>query len=277
MPRPITCAIGGLACAVLLPTTWVAPVTAALAQVVWIPMAPVAWGGSAARQWLRPSVAEIAGDAAALRDERDQFRGLYHQERQRAESLQSRLDALDVTARLDRASGASVSYASARVMAVTPRGGMRLSIGAREGVQPGDCAVIQGDALVGRVAPEVSSRQSVLIPLTDRSIGRIDGMVIAQDDDARGVVGRGIPVQLALRGGVLAGDIDLDAGVRAGDVVRLSDAGWSPGAQGMRIGVVREVRRKDEQPLRGLVEVMPVADASKVSEVVVKVTGVPST
>jgi cell shape-determining protein MreC len=211
-----------------------------------------------------------------LRDERDRFRGLYHQERQRAEDLQSRLDAMDVTVRLDRASGASVGYASARVTAVLPRGGLRLSVGAREGVQPGDCAVVQGDALVGRIAPDVTARQSVLVPLTDRSVGRLDAVVIAAADDARGIVTGGTPVQLVARGDALVGDIDLDAGVRPGDVVRLADAGWQAGARGMRLGTVRDVRRKDEQPLRGMVEVTPAADPARLSEVVVKVTGGPS-
>ena len=276
MPRPITCAIGGLVCAAVLPTAWVAPVTSALAQVVWIPMAPVAWAGNAARQWLRPSVSDASGDAATLRSERDLFRGLYHDERQRAEELQARLDALDVTARIDRATGAPVGYASARVTAVLPRGGVRLSIGAREGVQAGDCAVVKGDALVGRIAPDVAARQCVLVPLTDRSIGRIDAVVVPASADARGAVSGGIPVQLVARGELLAGDIDLDAGVRAGDVVRLSDAGWPRGARGMRLGTVTDVRRKDEQPLRGMVEVAPIADPGRVSEVIVKVTGMPA-
>lgn len=276
MPRPLTCAVGGLMCATLLPTGWVAPLTSALAQVVWIPMAPVAWGGSVARHWLRPAAAELAGDAAALQSERDLFRGLYHEERQRAEELQARLDAMDITARLDRTSGASVSYASARVTAVLPRGGLRLSVGAREGVQPGDCAVVQGDALVGRIAPEVLARQCVLVPLTDRSVGRIDASVIRAADDVRGLVSAGTAVQLVARGGVLVGDIDLDAGVRPGDVVRLSDAGWPRGARGMRVGTVLDVRRKDEQPLRGMVEVKPAVDAERISDVVVKATGTPA-
>lgn len=276
MPRPITCAIGGLAFASALPTVWIAPVTAALAQVVWIPMAPVAWAGNSARQWLRPSALESSGDAAVLRSERDLFRGLYHDERQRAEELQGRLDALDVTARIDRASGAPVGYASARVTAVLPRGGLRLSVGAREGVQAGDCAVVQGDALVGRVAPDVAARQCVLVPLTDRSIGRIDAVVVPASDDARGSISGGMPVQLVARGELLVGDIDLDAGVRTGDVVRLSDAGWPRGARGMRLGAVADVRRKDEQPLRGMVEVRPIVDPERVSEVIVKVTGVPA-
>lgn len=276
MPRPITCAIGGLVCASLLPTAWVAPVTSVLAQVAWIPLAPVAWAGSGARHWLRPTVPELAGDARELRDERDRFRGLYHEERQRAEALQARLDAMDITARLDRASGSSVTYASARVVAVLPRGGLRLSVGAREGVQPGDCAVVQGDALVGRIAPEVSSRQCVLIPLTDRSLGRIDALVVPAAEDARGIVTGAIPVQLQARGDALVGDIDLSVGARPGDVVRLADASWQSGARGMRIGVVLDVRRKDEQPLRGMVEVRPAVDPARVSEVVVKATGAPA-
>lgn len=275
MPRPITCAVGGLVCAAMLPTAWVAPVTSALAQVAWIPMAPVAWGGGVARHWLRPAVVEPVGDAATLRGERDLFRGLYHEERQRAEELQARLDAMDTTSRLDRAAGASVRYASARVVAVLPRGGLRLSVGAREGVQAGDCAVVQGDALVGRIAPDVQSRQCVLVPLTDRSVGRMDASVIRAEDDARGVVSGGTPVQLVARGATLVGDIDLEAGVRPGDVVRLSDSSWPRGARGMRLGTVVDVRRKDEQPLRGMVEVKPAVDPERVPEVVVKATGTP--
>jgi hypothetical protein len=275
MPRPITCAIGGLVCASLMPTGWVAPVTSMLAQVAWIPLAPVAWVGTGARHWLRPSVPETAGDSATLRDERDRFRGLYHQERSRADDLQARLDAMDVTVRLDRAAGASVSYASAKVLVVLPRGGVRLSVGAREGVQPGDCAVVRGDALVGRIAPDVTARQSVLVPLTDRSIGRLDAVVIPEAGDARGLVTGGTPVQLVARGELLVGDIDLEAGVRVGDIVRLTDAAWPDGARGMRVGTVRDVRRKDEQPLRGVVEVQPAADPARVAEVVVKATGAP--
>jgi cell shape-determining protein MreC len=239
-------------------------------------MAPIAWGGGAARHWLRPAAIEPAGEAAALRQERDLFRGLYHEERQRAEELQARLDAMDITARLDRAAGASVSYASARVTAVLPRGGLRLSVGAREGVRQGDCAVVNGDALVGLIAADVLARQSVLVPLTDRSLGRMDAVVVPAADDARGVVSGGTPVQLVARGTMLVGDIDLEAGVRPGDVVRLADAGWPRGARGMRLGSVVDVRRKDEQPLRGMVEVKPAVDPERVAEVVVKASGTPA-
>ncbi|MBU3729768.1 MAG: hypothetical protein FGM37_11070 [Phycisphaerales bacterium] len=135
---------------------------------------------------------------------------------------------------------------------------------------------MQGDALVGRIAPDVLARQCVLVPLTDRSVGRIDATVIGSADDARGIVSAGTPVQLVARGATLVGDIDLDAGVRPGDVVRLSDAGWAPGARGMRVGTVIDVRRKDEQPLRGMVEVKPAVDLERMSEVIVKATGTPS-
>ena len=37
-----------------------------------------------------------------------------------------------------------------------------------------------------------------------------------------------------------------------------------------------EFARKDEQPLRGMVEVSPASDPSRLSEVVVKVTGSPA-
>lgn len=275
MPRPITCTVVALMCACTLPTTWVAPVTSALAQAAWIPLAPVAWVGNAARMWLRPPVDGPGGDAQSLKDERDLFRGLYHQERARAEELARRLAALDVTARLDRASGADVRYATARVLAVLPGGALRLSAGAREGVRAGDAVVVQGDALLGRIAGEVSQRQCVAVPLTDRSLGRMDAIIVPAGADARGEM-RGVPVQLVARGESLVGDADLESGIREGDVVRLADAGWSLGAQGMRVGTVRVVKRKDEQPLRGMVEVVPGIDMARVAEAVIKASGEPS-
>jgi hypothetical protein len=42
------------------------------------------------------------------------------------------------------------------------------------------------------------------------------------------------------------------------------------------VGSVRDVRRKDEQPLRGIIAVQPAADPARVAEVVVKATGTPS-
>lgn len=274
-PRPITCTVVALMCACTLPTSWVAPVTGALAQAAWIPLAPVAWLGNAARMWLRPPASGPGGELQSLRDERDLFRGLYHQERARAEELSQRLSALDVTARLDRASGADVRYATARVIAVLPGGALRLSAGAREGVRAGDAVVVQGDALLGRVAGDVSQRQCVAVPLTDRTLGRIDAIVVPADADARGDL-RGVPVQLVARGESLVGDVDLESGIREGDVVRLVDSGWSLGARGMRIGSVRTVRRKDEQPLRGMVEVVPAVDVARVAEAVIKASGEPS-
>ncbi len=52
----------------------------------------------------------------------------------------------------------------------------------------------------------------------------------------------------------------------------MKDPSWPSGAQGMRIGVVTEIKRKDEQPLRGEIIVRPAVDPAVVGELVVKLS-----
>jgi hypothetical protein len=56
-------------------------------------------------------------------------------------------------------------------------------------------------------------------------------------------------------------------------LVRLRDASWPKGAQGMVLGTVVEVGRKDQQPLRGRAIVLPAIDVRNLAEVTIKATG----
>jgi len=56
-------------------------------------------------------------------------------------------------------------------------------------------------------------------------------------------------------------------------LVRLRDGSWPKGAQGMVLGTVVEVGRKDQQPLRGRAIIMPAVDGRTLAEVTIKATG----
>lgn len=258
----------------LCPTRWIAPLTGDLSAVVWVPLAPLSHAATTVRLWLRPRPAATTGDDATAAVERDYYRGLWHAERIQTEALEKKLSLYERTIG-PPSSGGAVRLASATVIGrIAGSGGvaLRVNVGSQHGVTAGDVAVIDGDALVGRLAPEVAAVSSLVISIADRSIGRFDGYITpaAQERSHRPSA---LAVQLLPDGsGSLRADVDLSAAVSVGDAVRLKDASWPPGAQGMRVGRVTEVRRKDAQPLRGEVVVQPTTDPALIGEVVIKLS-----
>lgn len=258
----------------LAPATVLRPWTGDLSALIWLPLRPPAHLLTSLRHWVRPGRDESgARDAQLLLDERDRFRALWHGERLRAEALEQRLGQLERASRMDRG-GVPVEPIMA---AVVGRGAgaserfLSLGAGARDGVRQGDPAVIGGDLLVGRVEGEPTEANCWLVPLVDRSTGRVDVYVAPADrpeaPPSEGVVAQVRPNER----GLLEGEIDSSGRVSEGDVVRLSDPNWKPAAQGMRIGVVRMVRKGDRNPLRSVIEVECGADPSRLRQVTLKV------
>lgn len=251
--------------------------TGDLSSVLWVPLSPLSHGATAMRLWLRPRPVTPSTDEATAVAERDYYRGLWHADRIRIEQLEKTLRRYEVTVGLSSNVG-TIRLASAHVIARTPGSGgvaLKVNAGAQHGISAGDVAVVDGDALVGRIAPEVGAVTSVILSISDRSVGRFDAYIVpaAQERSNRPAV---ISVQLLPDGsGNLRGDIDLASEVRPGDLVRLKDSMWPAGAQGMRVGVVSEVKRKDSQPLRGEVSVRPAIDPAVVGEIVIKLAGAP--
>lgn len=261
----------------LCPTRWIAPLTGDLSSVLWVPLSPLSHGATAMRLWLRPRPITPSTDESTAVAERDYYRGLWHAERIRIEALEKKLRMYEVT--VGRSSTAeSVRLSSANVIARTPGSGglaLKVNAGSQQGVSPGDIAIIDGDALVGRIAPEVGTVTSVILSIADRSVGRFDAYIVPAAEERSNRQTR-ISVQLLADGsGNLRGDIDLPSAVRPGDIVRFRDGAWPMGAQGMRIGAVLAVPRKDAQPLRGEVIVQPAVDPAVVGEVVIKLAGAP--
>jgi cell shape-determining protein MreC len=161
------------------------------------------------------------------------------------------------------------------VLSRTPGSGgvaLKLNVGNQQGIAAGDIAIVDGDAIVGRIAPEVGAVSSTVLSVGNRALGRIDGYVVPADQE-KSKRPQVIAVQLLPDGkGDLRGDIDLRSPARTGDIVRVKDPAWPAGAQGMRLGVVVEIKRKDAQPLRGEVIVRPAVDPNMVGELVVKLS-----
>lgn len=159
--------------------------------------------------------------------------------------------------------------------------------------------VVGGNQIIGMIAAGGAENRSWVIPLDDRRCGRIDAIVLPEaadgSSDASGGTGAGgkkadkagrpdksdkarngtratVLVQLVPQGNrTLVGELESPADVKPGDSVLLSDAGWRPAAQGMRIGVVESEGALDANPLRRRITVRMESDPLRVARVVVKV------
>lgn len=258
----------------LAPAAWLLPWTNDLSSLLWLPLRPPAHGLTVLRHWLRPPAEPGAGgDAQMIRDERDRFRALWHAERLRAEELSQRLSQIERARGMDRG-GVPVEPVLA---SVTGRGAgsserfLVLNAGRRDGVLAGDPAVIGGDVLVGRVVGDPGETSCWLAPLRDPSTGRLD-VYIAPADRPEAPPSEGVIAQLRPNAeGLLVGEVDSAGTVDVGDSVRLADPTWKPAAQGMRVGVIRGLRRSDRNPLRSVIEVECEADTDRLRQVTLKV------
>lgn len=270
---PTALAIAAVVMMSLMPTSWVASFAGDLSSILWVPLSPISHAATAARVWMRPQPVAASEGEQKLIEERDYYRGLWHSQLQRVKELEQRIGQYEMTAAMAPGAHADPMVA-VDVLSRTGGSGstsLKINAGRRSGIAAGDVVVIPGDAIVGRIASEVGEITSFVSCLANSGGGRIDAIIIPASQE-RSKNPRGVPVQLAPDSGALRGDIELAGEARAGDVVRLADRTWPPGAQGLRIGIVTEVRRKDSQPLRGEVVVVPIVDSATVGSLIVKLT-----
>ncbi len=269
--RALAVATGLAILASLLPVRWLAW-TPILATVVRVPLQPLAQAGVQVSHWLRPGTDE-AGESEALREQMTQLektRGLLHGARLQIESLLEEIAALQEARGLRP--GVEITPIVARVSgrpADRVGGPVRINAGVRHGVVAGAIVVYRGGHLVGRVAEGVARLSSSVIPITDGSIGLVEGIVLPADDPVADVRTRP-HIQLVADGhGGLAGDLDRTIVIRVGDIVLLADPSWPDSAQGLIIGKVTSVETKDLQPLLKTVTVEPKYEARRVASVTV--------
>jgi len=267
--RALGLAIGLTGVVSLLPARFLGW-TRVLAEIVALPVQPLADGGIRLSRWLRPLEGE-AGESEELRKLRvevETTRKLLHEERVKVEELLEAIEAMG-EARAFRP-GIEMTPIYVHVVGVGPdrgQGPVRLGKGSLHGVEPGAIAVYRGGYLLGRVAPDVGRLSSRLVPLTDPASGLIEAILLPASDPLRHL--ENAPrLQLQPDGhGALAGDIDRNVAVKRGDVVRLADPLWPDSAQGLIIGTVEDVQPKDLQPLLSAITVRPRYQAQRVSAV----------
>jgi hypothetical protein len=258
----------------LLPTRIVGGVVADVSGVMMAMLNPPAHVLQFVREWLRPPLHAQGPDDPVMREllrERDTYRSQWHAARQEVLELERKLDQLGAIRRSDP-SGAwrLVDAAVGMAPPASGQGIISLLAGTALGISAGDVAVVRGDLIAGRVGPSPDRLTSTLLPIGHPALGRIDASIVIDESGP----GRRMPVQLeASGGGRLSCDVALDGGVTPGMVVRLRDAGWPKGAQGMVLGTVAEVGRKDQQPLRGRALIVPAIEARNLAEVTIKATG----
>jgi len=269
--RALTVAAGLVVVASLMPVRWLAW-TAGFATVVRVPVQPLAQAGVQISHWLRPA-ADGAGDSEALRERTDQLemtRALLHGAMLQIDSLLEEIAALQEVRGLRP--GVEITPIVARVTGRPPDragGPVRINAGTRHGVVAGAIVVYRGGHMVGRVAGGVSRLSSSVVPITDGSMGLIEGVVLPADDPVASVRSRPRIQFVADGRGGLAGDLDREVVINLGDTVRLADFSWPDSAQGLIIGTVTSIEPKDLQPLLNTVTVRPKFQARRVATVTV--------
>jgi len=263
--------------AALLPGQWLAR-TNPPAEFLGLLLTPFADLGNRLGERIRPPRNSLDGVMLTeeyithLQEERAEFERLYLAEQAKVESLESQLRQLQ---------NAPADLPNVPVRPVLARIGLRapagasgvvtLNRGSRDGIAEGTIAVYEHINLVGRVR-EVSSVQCTLVPLTNAATGELQGAVIAHDRPGAAVSLASAPkVALKPRGdGTLFAEPPNDALINVGDEVRLSDESWPRAAQGMRLGIVEEIRPNAKKPLRNYVVVRPQFQVSQVGFVVLR-------
>ena len=268
----------------LLPTRWIAGWTADVGSIIALPLTPLRHAASGAVEWVRPtSGSGIPLDPTSvdlLQRERDTYRGRWHSARLRIEQLEQEL--MQLQRARDLGLGEHWTPRSAEVVRhnpVRPGGVLSLNVGRRSGVRGGTVAVVDGDRLVGRIAPDVPPLTSQLIPLGalgDAASSTLDARILESEalDASAGAPGRGRPIHLDLvpASGEYRGVLERGSGIRPGQPVRLgTDPAWNSTAWGMLIGYVDRVEGASEQPLREVVFVRLAVQPQRLASVTLKI------
>ncbi len=272
--RPVVITVGLLLVLSFLPRRalwWVGDIAA----IVSLPMAPIADLGNDVRIWLRPGSDPLRGapeEIELLVAERDRLRELWSAERLRVDQLLTQLEDFRLAEQFDR--GSSFDPIRADVIGRGPeglRGAVRINVGSRSGVKPGDVAVFRGAHLVGRVAQEVGALTSLLVPSNDPSVGRLHAALMPDPEPGNASPA---PLRLLLTpalDGSFAADCDRSWRVAPGDSVVLDDPAWPESSRGMIVGEIAEVEPRDDQPLRLRLRVVPVYALHELRTIVIKV------
>ncbi len=253
----------------LLPTGWLVPWTGRLSEIVRLPLVPLGDIATSARIWLTVDDTLVAtrDEFDLLERERNDYRRLYHASAERVRELEGLVGSLRGLPPVD----AVGEYVAIEVDVIgsdpsRPGGPLQVNAGMRRGVRAGGVAIHRGDQLVGRVMGEVGPTTAWIQPAL--STGLIDARLTPASPLEAGR-GAGVAVQIEPTDGVWRTTVDRSVSVVPGMVVRLHDASWSRFAQGLAVGVVREVTPLESNPTRLEVRIRPVEDPGRLDRFLV--------
>jgi cell shape-determining protein MreC len=248
------------------------------AEVLSIVIMPFADVGNRIGYWLRPLPAQGLSGADAeivqnLQARLAEFERLYFAEQAKVEALETQLQQLQGFPSDGRRGPVRTLGANVGARARSIHGEVTLNRGSKHGVQPGAVAVCHHVHLLGRVTNDVSTMQCRLLPLTNVATGPLRAKALSKHRPASAVAFPDAPsLHLEPRGdGMFIAEPHKTDIINVGDEVILNDPTWPHSAQGMKIGVVKQVRPNDRQPLRSLVIVEPEYLVSQVSFMVLRV------
>lgn len=153
---------------------------------------------------------------------------------------------------------------------------LKVRAGKNQGVATNTVAAVNGVHLVGRVV-KASTRTCWVQPITSPGAGRIEGLIVTDEQAGDGLICSLSPTgDGTLRGpvGQSAGEIEAPT-IEVGQLVRLYDTGraWPKNARMLIIGRVDTVEPSPAQELRRIVTVRPIVGRlDRVAEVVLRIT-----
>jgi hypothetical protein len=255
----------------VLPTSWLVPWTNRLSEITRLPLVPLGDVATSVRIWLTVDGSDLANREQfdLLETERNEYRRRFHAAAERVRELEGLVESL----RGLPPTGEVGEFVAIEVDVVggdpsNPASPLQVNAGTRRGILPGAVAVHRGDTLVGRVLADVGPTTAWVRPAV--AFGLLDARLVDDRGGSAGTLGRdGVPVQLRPDGSGWTTTVDRSAMVEIGMVARLHDPGWSRFAQGLLIGVVREIRTLESNPTRRTIRIDVLNDPQRLDHFLV--------
>jgi len=256
--------------------------TSDVADLVRVPVTPIAHVGIMISSWVRPAVepSDLPTDEQDRNEfaiaERNLYRQMYSAQLLRATEFADQLrllQSLPESALLNPRPPliVPIDITGKRPNDIAGIVELKLIRDASEKFKVGDIAVVGSD-IVGRIL-RIGLTRIELIPVTHKEVGLTRATIVpAHPTRNRSSLLADIIMQ-SNGDSVMLAEVLATSGVQIGDLVQLDDSSWPAVGIGYTLGVVVDVSQLDEAPLRHRVVIEPRRRARDLSKVVVFGTG----
>ena len=252
--------------------------TSDVADLVRVPVTPIAHVGIMISSWVRPAVepSDLPTDEQERNEfaiaERDLYRQMYSAQLLRATEFADQLrllQSLPESALLNPRPPliVPIDITGKRPSDIASIVELKLIRGASEKFRVGDIAVVGSD-IVGRIF-RIGMTRMELVPVTHKEVGLTRATIVpAHPTQNRPFILADIIMQ-SNGEAVMFAEVLATSGVQRGDLVQLDDSSWPAVGIGYTLGVVADVVQLDEAPLRHRVVIEPRRQARDLSKVIV--------